>query len=224
MNTNSKVKTIKIWDIWTRVSHWLMAFLFVLAIISSKVENYDVHIIVSSALVGIVMFRIIWGFIGSENIKWRRFFSEITGWSSQLKTLFSKKSGHHTGHTALGALMALVIFSFIIFQGITALFFKDFDAYDYVGILGNTLPSFRDLAKNIHEIIGNTLIFLTIFHVVAALYYLIWKKINLIWVLIIGSRKSINNEEKSLEFGSPSIALISILIVAILIIMIYHIF
>lgn len=224
MDIENKYRTIIVWDIWVRISHWLMAILFVLAIISSKTENYDVHVIVSSLLVGVVLFRIIWGFVGSENTKIKVLFSNIKGWSKQLTTIFSRQPVFHTSHTAIGSLMSLVILLLLLSQGFSSLFFKDFEDYTYVGILASYFPEFKDLSKSIHEIVGNTLIFLTIFHVLASLYYWIWKRSNLIWLLVTGSRQRVNSDVDSINFGSPPNAIISIFIVAILVFMIYHLF
>ena len=58
-------KTIRVWDLPVRLFHWSLVILFTLAYFTGDEEN-QLHIYSGYAVLGLVLFRILWGFIGSR--------------------------------------------------------------------------------------------------------------------------------------------------------------
>ncbi|MBL4615696.1 MAG: hypothetical protein JKY27_12590, partial [Magnetovibrio sp.] len=61
-------RTVRVWDLPTRIFHWALVVMITLAWISSEADGklFMVHVYVGTLLLGVVVFRIIWGVIGSR--------------------------------------------------------------------------------------------------------------------------------------------------------------
>lgn len=106
------MQKILVWDLPTRVGHWLMAISFVVAYITGESEEWRlVHAAAGGLLVGIVTFRVLWGFIGSRYARFKSFLGSPKSAIQYLRSLMSSKPEHHIGHNPAGgwAIMGLLV-------------------------------------------------------------------------------------------------------------------
>ena len=93
-----------VWDVPTRVFHWLLALSFAGAFVTAESERYrDVHVALGYTVLGLVAFRLVWGLIGT---RYARFWSFAYGPRSVLtyvKSLFTRSPQHHLGHNPAGS-------------------------------------------------------------------------------------------------------------------------
>lgn len=96
---------IRVWDLPTRVFHWSLAASFAGAWLTAESERWrDVHIVLGYLLAGLIVFRLIWGVVGSRHARFASFAfppSRVVGY---LKSLFKGAPEHHAGHNPAGAL------------------------------------------------------------------------------------------------------------------------
>ena len=53
---------ILVWDLPTRVFHWLLAASFLGAFLTAESERYrDIHVVLGYTVLGLVAFRFLWG-------------------------------------------------------------------------------------------------------------------------------------------------------------------
>ena len=108
---------IKIWDLPTRLFHWLLVALIAGAFITENLGVMEWHGRVGLAILGLIVFRIIWGFVGST---YARFCTFIRG--PQAIKAYLKGEWHGLGHNPLGALSVLGILATVGLQVGTGLF------------------------------------------------------------------------------------------------------
>lgn len=181
-----KIK-IQVWDLPTRVFHWLLALLVLGLIITGQTGGNAMiwHGRMGYAVLVLLIFRLAWGFLGSYHSRFSSFFPTL----SRIRHHFSSAAEKTLGHNPLGAISIFGFLALLLFQVITGLFADDEIAYSgpLTALISNAWVS---LATKWHSTIGKILlIVLVITHIAAVLYYLIKKKENLIAPMISGTKE-----------------------------------
>ncbi len=107
--------TIKVWDIFIRIFHWSLVASFFIAYLTAEEENLW-HIYSGYTVLGLIIFRAIWGFIGSKYARFSSFLYSPAEAIQYLKELMKKKPTHYVGHNPAGAYMifALLLSLFVV--------------------------------------------------------------------------------------------------------------
>ena len=155
-----------VWDLWVRLFHWLLAALIAFSWWSVHNDHTDWHIWSGCAILTLLIFRLLWGFVGSSTA---RFSSFIRGPASVAAHLKGKWNG--IGHTPLGALSVVALLLAVSVQVGLGLIAEDEDGI-YMGPLSNLVSTdTSDRARDIHELWFNVVLGLIVLHVLAILYY-----------------------------------------------------
>lgn len=189
---------IRVWDVPVRLIHWLMVILVAVSWWTAENGNLEWHRYSGYALLGLLVFRIYWGFFGSETA---RFATFVKGPATVLSHLRGTSVFKRNGHNPLGALSVIVLLLLLIGQVTLGLFAVDVDGIES-GPLSH-LVSFdtgRTCAE-IHEIVFNVLLGFIALHIVAVLYYVFFRRENLIASMIHG--------QSDAPEGTPSLGPIS---------------
>ena len=113
---------IKVWDIAIRVFHWTLVGCYALAFISS--ENIPkLHVFFGYSVLFLVLFRILYGFVGSKYARFSDFLYRPAQIADYLKGLLIGRPKQYIGQNTSGGLM-IVIFLFSFFS-ITPLSYKN---------------------------------------------------------------------------------------------------
>jgi cytochrome b len=162
-------------------------------------------------LLGLVLFRIYWGFAGSSTA---RFGDFVRG----PRTIFQYFRGTWTvaaGHNPLGALSVLLLLGLLLLQIVLGLFAIDVDGIESGPLsLYVSFDSGRAAAEW-HEAVFNVLMTVILLHVIAALYYVLVKRQNLIGGMVTGKRRYMANVAP-LARGTAGRLVIGIVISAVL--------
>ena len=105
---NSNQKNILVWDNLVRIFHWSLVASFITAYLTSEEDN-PFHIYAGYTVLGLIIFRVIWGFIGTRYARFDSFLASPTAVIIYVKSLFSKKSKHYLGHNPVGGWMVLAM-------------------------------------------------------------------------------------------------------------------
>lgn len=117
--------SIKVWDIGVRVFHWGLVALFVLAYITGEGEEesavFSLHAWAGYIIIGLLAFRIIWGFVGSRHARFSDFIYAPGEVFAYLKGLLISKPKHYLGHNPAGGLMVIAMLLTLIVVSWTGL-------------------------------------------------------------------------------------------------------
>ena len=167
---------VLVWDLPTRLAHWLLAASFVGAFATGDSERLrDVHVILGYTMLGIVAFRLVWGLVGT---RYARFSSFAFGPRSVLSYLGSLVKGtpqHHLGHNPAGSWAIYALLLLTALAGATG--------YATYGDMGGRWM------EELHEGIANALLAVVIVHVLGVIVSSILHRENLVGGMISG-RKS----------------------------------
>ncbi len=173
---------IKVWDLPTRLFHWLLAALVLGAVVTGQVGGNAifVHGKLGLAIVGLLVFRLVWGVAGST---YARFSQFVPGPGAIKAYLQGRWQG--LGHNPLGALSVLALLALLLFQVVSGLFANDDIAFrgplmDLVGKdRSNTL-------SGLHKGAFPLILALVLVHVGAIIFYARVKKDNLVKPMLTG--------------------------------------
>jgi cytochrome b len=176
-----------LWDGPVRIVHWLLVVLIAFSWWASE-DHMNWHRWSGYAIIGLVVFRLYWGVAGGGAARFSSFVKGPRAVAAYAATVGRRDVATTPGHNPLGALSVLAILAVLLVQVGTGLFAVDVDAFEG-GPLSDRV-SF-DLGRQIaewHELSFRVLQALVVLHVVAVLFYWIWKRTNLIGAMVTGKR------------------------------------
>lgn len=177
---------LRLWDLPTRLFHWFLAALVVVACITGfKGGNgMDIHGKAGVAIVGLLAFRLVWGFVGST---YARFASFVRGPAAIRAYLLGEWRG--VGHNPLGAFSVLGLLGLLALQTGTGLFGNDDIAFNgpLYSIVGKDTS---DWLTGLHRKTLWLLLALVALHVAAIAFYVGVKKENLVKPMLTGWRET----------------------------------
>lgn len=208
---------IRVWDIPTRVFHWLLVigFCFMWWSAEQGGDWLQYHTWCGAALLTLLLFRLIWGVIGSQT---SRFSDFVKGPHTIRRYLQGDLTeNEQPGHNPLGGWMVVVLLLALLTQVITGLFSADVNSYLYDGFLARYISS--DLAEKFtswHKLSFNFLLVLISLHLLAIIAYRIFRKQRLVEAMITGN-KALAGETPKLRFASTLTAAGVLLVLALLV-------
>lgn len=187
--SNDTSAAIRIWDWPVRLTHWLFVFCITLSWWTAEENIMDWHRYSGYALLGLLVFRIYWGFAGSSSARFSQFLRSPSGIIAYMRE--SREAHRDAGHNPLGGWSVAVMLTLMLSQVAIGLFVSDVDGIES-GPLSH-LVSFdtsRTLAE-IHEVVFNVILTFVGLHIAAILFYLLAKKDNLVVAMLTGHRRNV---------------------------------
>jgi cytochrome b len=178
---------VKLWDGPVRLVHWALVGLIGFSWWAVE-DHLNWHRWSGYAVIGLVLFRIWWGFAGGGAARFASFVKGPKATFAYLRTLARRDVSTTPGHNPVGALSILAILATLLAVVGTGLFTVDVDAFEG-GPLSDRV-SF-DLGREIaewHELAFRVLQALVVLHLIAIAYYAVWKRTNLLGPMITGRR------------------------------------
>lgn len=175
---------VRVWDVPTRLFHWALVVAIVGAFVTEKTGAIEWHGRIGLTILGLLVFRLIWGFFGSTYARFRTF---VAGPQTILSYLRGEWTG--LGHNPLGALSVLALLGTLAVEAGSGLFASDDIAF--TGPLAHLASdAVGSSLTKIHHAAQNVLIALLIAHVVAIAYYVRVKRKNLVQPMITGWQRA----------------------------------
>lgn len=169
------MRSIKVWDLPVRICHWVLAGA-VLANLAITEEGSSSHELVGYIVAGVVVFRLIWGLIGTKHARFTDFFPTPSRLKAHFNALMEGKNTQELGHNPFAALMMFVLWGLVLTLGITGYFQVE-------------MAHSPHWLEEIHEVAANSLIPCIILHIFAAIAMSYISKVNLIKAMITGKKQ-----------------------------------
>jgi cytochrome b len=181
----AELAPVRVWDPYVRVFHWLLVIGIAASWITGENGWMDTHYQVGLCVGWLILFRIVWGFVGSPTARFSHFIKGPGAILGYMKTMFARKPSHAFGHNAGGGLMVIVLLLAVGVQAFSGLFNAD-DVLFEGPFYDNVPESFSDLAGFVHARLFNILLALIALHVLVIAIYLFWKRENLVRAMVTG--------------------------------------
>jgi cytochrome b len=186
----SNDRDVEIWDLPTRIFHWTLVILvgINLFLIEPRGGLQTVlHFIAGYTIAGLLLFRLIWGFIGSRHSRFADFLCRWPAVKAYLARLLRFDPPHSVGHNPLGGWMIALLLTGLAGMIGTGLFAA---ARRAAGPLANLIsPSLAGLAGDLHVLISDLMIALIVMHVLGVVVEWFLTGDNLVKAMLTGRKR-----------------------------------
>lgn len=191
MDAEAGLRPQKVWDAPTRLFHWLIVGLVAFSWWTAEEHIFEWHRASGLTIVGLLVFRIYWGFAGPETARFTHFIRGPRAIFSYARSLFGPTHKLAFGHNPLGGLSVAAMILALVAQVTLGLFAADTDTGLDSGPLSRFVSyEFAEAAGDLHEDAFSILVILIGLHIAAIAFYLVVKHANLIGPMITGRRRN----------------------------------
>lgn len=174
---------IRIWDGPTRIFHWALVLLIPAMWWTAENEQIALHVTLGLVVVALLIFRLIWGLIGSSTARFAGFLKGPRGIADYL----TGGAAHTAGHNPLGGWSVAAMLIVLIVQVGLGLFAEDNDGLAAGPLSSLVSAQTAETLTDRHEFMFNVLLALIALHLLAILYYTVIKRRDLIGPMVTGS-------------------------------------
>lgn len=207
MVMEKKTGKLAVWDIPTRLFHWLLATAFLVAWLTRGDSQYlDVHAYAGYLMLGLVTFRIFWGFKGGIYARFRNFAYSWHAVTHYLKRLITRRPEHFPGHNPAGGWAVFALLTLSLAVGISGLLVLGGE--ERHGPLAGWL-SFEqgDFFHEVHDILATAMLLLVFVHIAGVIVTSFLHKENLIGPMLHGYKKGFRQWPASAMYALTGIML-----------------
>jgi cytochrome b len=190
----SAAPKVRIWDLPVRLSHWAIVLIIPAMWATHEYDRMDLHILLGQVLLGLVLFRLIWGLIGGSTAR----FSGFVRGPRAVWRYLRGRGGPVFGHNPLGGWSVVAMLVVLLTQIGLGLFASDEDAL-HEGPLSYRVgyDTARILADR-HETFFYVLLALIAVHLAAILYYRLVRRDDLVTPMVTGRRAAAGEDGAAL--------------------------
>ena len=149
-------------------------------------DTIDWHFYVGYAVLGLMFFRCVWGFVGPAPVRFQALFTTPAQVFQYLKGFGLRAPSGTPGHNALGSWSVIAMIVSVSLQAVSGLFIESDDFFESAPLAAYVSDTVIDQMSWLHHLNAKVILFLVALHVVSILFYLIWKRENLITPMVTG--------------------------------------
>ena len=212
-------KHVLIWDLPLRIFHWLFACTVFASWYTSDQDNdlIDVHMKLGYFALGLLVFRILWGFVGTKHSRFSSFFPTPSRLRLYITDVRNNQVRNTTGHNPLGSLMVFLMILLISLQAISGLFIND-DVFSSGPYYDSVSKEIEKVMFFLHHNVFDVMIAAIGMHLLAIAYYVRVKKQSLILPMITGKKSAkFVNVTDIIKHSKVLLAVILVIAVAVFI-------
>ncbi len=184
-------RQIKVWDLPVRIFHWALVASFLIAYITED-HFMSLHTLAGYIIGGLIVFRLIWGFIGTEHARFRGFTYPPATVIDYLKNVISFKAKHYLGHNPAGGAMVIVLLislAMTVITGLAAYGGAEYTSGPLAGVMAPMPHAVDKATEEVHEFFANFTVLLVFLHLIGVLFAAIQHKENLVRSMINGLKR-----------------------------------
>lgn len=186
---NDSFNEVRVWDPAVRLFHWTLAIAFLIAYVTED-ELQSLHIKAGYLIGGLILFRLIWGFVGPLHARFKDFVYRPSQVMDYLRRAVRFEAPRHLGHNPAGGTMILALLvslTVTVLSGIALYGATDFEG-PMAGLFRGELAA--DVLEGIHELGANLTLLLVGLHLAGVLISSFEHGENLIKSMITGRKKA----------------------------------
>ncbi|TWX47419.1 cytochrome b/b6 domain-containing protein [Colwellia hornerae] len=204
-----------IWDLPLRIFHWLFSCTVIASWYTSDQDNnlIELHMQLGFFALGLLVFRILWGFLGTKHSLFSSFFPTPKRLIKYISDIKNKQVQKSSGHNPLGSLMVILMIVLISLQAISGLFIND-DVFSSGPYYDSVSKEVEQVMVFLHHNVFDFMIAAIGLHLLAIVYYVHVKKQSLILPMITGKKLTDKiNKADEITHSKLWLALIILLVV-----------
>ncbi len=181
------MRRMKVWDLPVRLFHWAIVVLIFAAWLTQYLNRMDLHMWVGESILSLLLFRLVWGFVGSDTARFTGFLRSPMAALRHLARLPRREPDHEVGHNAAGGWMVLLMLALIAVQTATGLFSSDEDVTE-APLMHLISQDQSNRLSYIHDLNFKAIEAVIVLHVLAIAVYALLKRQNLLRPMVTGTK------------------------------------
>ncbi len=184
---------ILVWDWPVRIGHWLLVGAFALAWLTSESETWRlVHAYAGGAFVGIILFRLLWGVMGTRHARFGSFMRGPDAALGYLKGLLTGRAVHTVGHNPAGGWAIVALLTLGLLTGASGwLIYQDMGG---------------DSVAELHEGLATAMLAVVLLHLAGVVVGSLAHRENLVRAMLTGKKQG--NPAEAIDSAKPLVALV----------------
>ncbi len=175
--SNEVAAKVRVWDLPTRIFHWSLALSFFGAYLLAESERVrHLHVMFGYTVLALVVFRLLWGFIGTRYARFSSFAFGPRAVVDHLKGLAHRKVQEHAGHTPAGSWAIRLMLSLALITAVSG--------YLYFNEIGG------EALEDVHEVAANAWLLVVFVHVAGVIVSSVAERQNLARAMLTGYKRS----------------------------------
>jgi cytochrome b len=185
--TTATARAVRVWDLPVRLFHWTLVALVLTSWVARELGEMEAHRLSGYGILVLVLFRVLWGFVGSRHARFADFVRTPAAMRAYMKDTLAGRPTRFLGHNPAGGWSVLAMLACLLVQALTGLFLTDDILFDapFHGVLSKQWTERLDA---LHEANFALLLVLIGVHVSAIAFYRLVKRENLVAPMITGRK------------------------------------
>jgi cytochrome b len=196
---------MRIWDLPIRLFHWLLVVLLLVSWLTQWRNWMRLHMLCGLAILTLLLFRVLWGFIGSDTARFSHFLRSPVEAVRHLMRLTRREPDTEAGHNAAGGWSVVALLAILFVQVGTGLGAND-DAIAEGPIAGIVGKDWSNWLSHIHHLNVTVIEIAVVLHVLAIVAYRVLKGQNLLLPMVTG-KKRLPGATRAVQMMHPGLAL-----------------
>ena len=202
--TDPDTTEITVWDPWVRLFHWTLVAAFTLAyftqgeLFEEWLKRFDgaglqlIHVWSGYVIVGLLIFRLFWGFAGSRYARFSDFVHRPCAVLTYTKNVLMLRAPRYLGHNPAGGAMIVILLLSLTITVVAGLILYGADKGmgPLAGLLMDSSDRLIDGAKEVHEFFANFTLILVVGHLVGVIWESLLHRENLAHAMITGRKRA----------------------------------
>ena len=184
-------KRTLVWDGLVRVFHWMLVAGFFTAYLVEP-EDSEAHIWAGYTVLGLVLFRVLWGFVGSRHARFTDFVYSPSAVLRDLKDAIRLRAKRYLGHSPGGGAMVIVMLLALFATTVSGLmvYGADQHAGPFARWMGGLSKDWEETLEEVHETLANMTLGLVVLHVIGVALASLSHRENLVKAMVTGYKRS----------------------------------
>jgi len=191
------IKRILVWDVPIRAFHWLQALAFLGAYLTSDSGRYrDIHIALGYIMLGLIIFRLLWGFAGTRYARFSSFLFKPAEVLEYVGSLIKRKPTHYLGHNPAGSVAVWLLLFLGMLLSVSGVLALQDEASDAV--------------IELHDISTDVMLGVIAIHILGVFVSSFLHRENLVKAMIAGTKPSDTSSSISSAYTWLGVAMVVI--------------
>lgn len=211
----SAVEHRQVWDLPIRVFHWTLVVAIIGAFVTNRlgVSYFKYHVWCGYAVIVLVVFRIIWGFVGTRHAQFWNFVRSPAATLEYASGLLRGRPARYAGHNPLGAWMVVTLLVALAAEATLGLFGND-EIFNLGPLAGYVSKDLSLQLTSIHRRLFYWIIGAIAVHILAVIAHHAFEQGHLVRAMITG-RKPRHSVEEADSIASSRTWLAALLTIAL---------
>ena len=184
---------IEVWDGWIRLFHWGLVGAVLISFYTTKTSGapflfpVEVHAQAGYVVIGLLVFRWLWGAFGSVYARFNTFLYPPTETAAYSKSLLKRQPSAYASHNPLGGWMVLLMLLSLSFQAVSGLFLSD-DIFFQGPLYGFVSDELANQLRALHRLNSDLLIILIGLHLAGLIVHRLLGE-ALVAAMLVGGKR-----------------------------------